>query len=462
LSEPGGVCVSGTAHDHIEGRNEFVSGFLGEQKLKNISRPIRACRVSVSAGDTAKETTSRSSPALPDKPSIAVLPFDNMSGDPQQDYFSDGMTEDIITALSRLRWLFVIARNSTFTCKGQAVDVKKVGREMGVRYVLEGSVRKAGNRLRVTAQLIEAATGNHIWAERYDRDLEDIFDLQDELTEAISTDVSAELAASERQMAHKKSGTNLGAWDLYQRGQWHFYKYTSDDFAEARRLFKRSADLSPEFAPAYAGLAAVAFAEAIFGHTQDPVATLQQGLHDAEHALTLDDRDPDAQLAIGRICMQTGDSDRCISAFEKAIILNPSYALAYKALGQALFWFGRADEAIAPLNQAIRLSPHDPVLWAFYLNRSIAHFFIDDIEAAIIDAKAAIQAKSDEVYPYLALASACSVAKRDDQAQAAFDRAYSLKPQLSEAYIRERIGTSHPPYTERFIGELRKLGLPEE
>ncbi len=400
--------------------------------------------------------------APPDSPSIAVLPFENMSGDVEQEYFSDGMTEDIITALSRLRWLSVIARNSTFTYKGRAVDVKVVGREMGVRYVLEGSVRKAGGRLRVSAQLIEAASGKHIWAQRYDRDLADIFDLQDELTEAISAEVDAELAGSERTRAHRKTAADLDAWELYQRAMWHLYKFTKDDAAEARRLFQRATDQAPEFADAHAGLATIANQTVLFGFTQDRTATLERGLRHAEMAVALDDRNDFSHFVLGRICTSLNDRDRAISAYEKAIDLNPNSALAHSGLGDALYRFGRAEEAIPLISRAIRLSPHAPALWSFHLIRSISHSLLDEPDQAIIDAKAAVQAKSDEFWCHVALAYARALQGNYDAARAAYDRACELKPELSTAYIRSLTGAIHPPYMESFIATMREAGLLED
>ena len=463
LSEPGGICISGKVYEEVRDRTDLAFEDLGEQEVKNIDRSVRVWRWITDAGVMASVSakTDESLP-LPDKPSIAVLAFDNMSGDPEQEYFSDGMTEDIITALSRLRWLFVIARNSTFTYKGQAVDVKQVGREMGVRYVLEGSVRKAGQRVRVTAQLVEAETGNHIWAERYDRELDDIFDLQDELTEAISAQVDAELAGSERQQAHKKTTTNLDAWELYQRGMWHFYKFNKGDMAEARRLFQLASERAPEFANAYAGLATVAYNEAVLGYTQNRAATLEQGLRDAETAVALDDRDGYSHYALGRVCTHLGESESAISALEKSVDLNPSFALAYYGLGFAHHWFGRAEEAIPLCARAIRLSPHDPQLWTFHQMQNWAHSMLGDFDVAILDAKAAIQAKSDEFWPHVSLASTYSMSGRNDEARVAFDRAIKINPRLSAAYITSLIGTLHPPYLEKILDALRQVGMPEE
>ena len=333
---------------------------------------------------------------------------------------------------------------------------------MGVRYVLEGSVRKAGRRVRVTAQLVEAQSGNHIWAERYDRELDDIFDLQDELTEAISANVNVELAGSERQMAHKKTTADLNAWDYYQRGMWHFYKISKEDMAEARRLLQLASERAPEFASAYAGLAFIAYNEVVVSYTQDAAATLKQGLRDAEIALTLDDRDSFGYFALGRVCTLLGDRDRAISALEKSIDLNPNSAPSNYGLGMALYWFGRSEEAIPLFTRAIRLSPHDPQLWTFHMLRSNAHIMLDEFDLAIIDARAAIQAKSDHFLPHLAMVCACSLAGRNDETRAAYDRACQLNPKLSTTFIKSMIGTLHSPYLEKFLDGLRKAGMPEE
>jgi TolB-like protein len=459
IAEPGGIAVSGRVHEDIRDRldNAFID--TGERELKNIARPVRIWTWSPSVPQS--EVAVEQLP-LPDKPSIAVLPFDNMSGDPEQEYFSDGMTEDIITALSRLRWLFVIARNSSFIYKGQAIDVIQVGRELGVRYVLEGSVRRSGQRIRVTAQLIEAENGSHIWAERYDRDLVDIFDLQDELTEAISAQVNAELADSERDLARKKPTTNLDAWDYYQRGMWHFYKTTKEELVEASQLFHLALERAPEFASPYATLANVAFTGVIRGYFPDIAATLEQGLRHAERAVELDDREGAGHYGLGRICILLGDRDRAVMAMEKCVKLSPSSAEAYFGLGYARYWFGRAEEAIPLFGHAIRLSPYDPQLWAFHHMRSSTYLALDEFDLAINDAKAALQAKGNEIWPQLMLAQAYGELEKNEEARAAYDRARKLLPKLSTAYLKSLIGTLHPPYLEKMLDALRKAGMPEE
>src|SRR5882672_461347 len=251
LAEPGGICISGTVRDYIGTKLPIALTDLGEQQVKNIAQPIRAYRV----GAETRAATVTAYPPLPDKPSVAVLPFTNMNGDPEQEFVADGIAEDIITALSRYPSLFVTARNSSFTSKGHAVDLKQVGRELGVRYVLEGSLRKSGNRIRVTAQLVEAETGNHVWAERYDRDLADIFALQDEISEAVTTAIAPAIAQAERQRAMRRPPESLDAWAAYQRGLWHLSKVTVEDFTIALKLFETGTHLDPGFAGCYSGLA---------------------------------------------------------------------------------------------------------------------------------------------------------------------------------------------------------------
>jgi adenylate cyclase len=464
LAKPGQVLISDTVHHSLDGiaTEDFFGG--EPQQLKNVARSVGVWRWPVDSElEFAAPGGGGDTPlSLPDKPSIAVLPFDNMSGDSEQEYFSDGMTEDIITALSRLRWLFVIARNSTFTYKGQAVDVTQVGRELGVRYVLEGSVRKAGDRVRVTAQLIDAESGNHIWAKRYERNLVDIFDLQDELTEAITAQVDAELAGSERNHAHKKSATDLDAWDTYQRGMWHLYKNSREDMAEARRLFENASVRAPEFASAFTGLAVVGSNEVLFGYTVDKAVTLSEALRHIEMALKFDDRDSYSHYVLGRLCMFSGYGERAISAFTKAIELNPNSGIANYGLAYAFLWFGRAPEAISLFDRAIHLSPNDPLLWGFLIQRSYASALIGNYDDAIQNAKASANEKGDEFWPYTWLAFAYALIDDNEKAQSAVKNALDRNSDLSVTYVKKTHETMHPDYLDVICQSLRKAGLPEE
>jgi adenylate cyclase len=271
LAEPGGICVSARVQEDAAGKLDLAFEDIGEQQLKNISRPVRVFRVAAKCSLPQPEAPTAL--PLPDKPSVAVLPFTNMSADPEQEFFADGIAEDIITALSRYPSLFVIARNSCFTYKGRAVDVKQVGRELGVRYVLEGSLRKSGNRIRVTAQLVEAETGNHLWAERYDRDLADIFAVQDEITEAVTIAIAPAIADAEQQRAMRKPPGSLDAWATYQRGLWHVNKASADDNALAQKFFQQAIDLDPNFSGGYKGIA-IAQVAAAFDFQSSPPAIL--------------------------------------------------------------------------------------------------------------------------------------------------------------------------------------------
>ena len=458
LAKPGGICISGDVFNQVKNRIEATFEDMGAQEVKNVSGPVQAYAISFSGSSTGSKTIEH---LVASKPSIAVLPFDNMSGDPEQEYFSDGLTEDIITGLSRLRWLFVIARNSSFAYKGEAIDVKRVGQELGVRYLLEGSVRKSGRRIRVTAQLIETASGNHIWAERYDRDLEDIFDLQDELTGAISANVDAELADSERQLSRQKS-TNLDAWDYFQRGNWHLYKYSKDGMAEARQHFETAVARAPEFASPHAALAYVSAGEALFGYVADPAAVLEEGLRHGEQAVALDSRDAYSHYGLGRICTLLGDQGRAIPALERAIDINPSFAQAHYGLGFAHLWFGRAETASDFFTTAIRLSPNDPQLWTFFHLRGLASFLLGDFTAAEPDFISATQAKGDEGIIYTVMAANYGMMNKADEARTALDELRRLSPDASITRVRTRYSTLHAPYLEITISGLRKAGLREE
>jgi adenylate cyclase len=349
LAEPGGVCVSARAQEDTQGKLDITFEDIGEQNLKNIARPVRVYKVRL-------ERASMSSPALPlpDKPSIAVLPFTNMSGDQEQEYFSDGIAEDIITLLSHSRSLFVIARNSSFTYKGRAVDVKQVGRELGVRYVLEGSVRRGGNRVRVTAQLIEADTGNHLWAERNDRDLADVFAVQDEITEAVAIAIEPAVAATERQRAVRKPPESLGAWEAYQRGLWHISQMSAADYEKAKQLFRRAIDLDPNFGAAYSGLARSTISGANLHQTQSVSEALDEGLDLAQRAVTLDPSDAVGHSCIGLALTLRGDYEGGLAQSRRALGISPNLALAHAHLGTALLYSGRPREAIDAIREALR------------------------------------------------------------------------------------------------------------
>jgi adenylate cyclase len=461
LADPGSICVSRNVFNQVKNKVEVSFEDLGEREVKNIPEPIRVYRVRLAATEAGGPDAS---PVLPDKPSIAVLPFNNMSGDPEQEYFADGISEDLITALSKIRWFFVIARNSTFTYKGQAVEVTQVARELGVRYVIEGSVRKAGNRVRISAQLIDATTGRHVWAERYDRDLADIFDLQDEMTQTIAGAVEPELSAAERERAARKAPESLDAWEIYQRGLWHLWSFTKDDNAEAQRLLRQAQELDPGFATAYAFESYSHYLHAMLGFAEAPAESLAAALTAAKKALAVDDKDPVAYFALGRVYMMRGKHDASVAELETALALNPSFAQAYHGLGAALMLSGRLEEAAEALDKALRLSPRDPVSWGTLCFRSLTCTLLQQHEAAAEWGRRAVhepRAAKGGYWSLAVLASALGNLGQTAEAREAVDEALRRKPDLSLSYLAKTLPTKHPGGLDPYLDGLRKAGLPE-
>jgi adenylate cyclase len=332
LASPGAICLSEDAYNQIKNKLTLNVSDIGEQHLKNIARRVRVYAVCIDG------PLDRPTLALPDKPSIAVLPFQNMSDDPGQEYFADGMVEDIITALSWVRWLFVIARNSSFVYKGRAVDVKQIGRELGIRYVLEGSVRKSGGRIRITAQLIDALTGAHLWADRYDRDLADIFAVQDEITSSVAAIIEPALAEAERQRVSRKPPGSLDVWETYQRGLWHFYKYDADENRAAQKLFRRAIQLDPNFAAGHHGLAFAQHLDSWLYSTPSWTEVARSGLEEARTAVLLDEKDSMAHAVLSFMQERCGDWESAIAEGRAAVSLNPNSVWSMVAMGHALGW----------------------------------------------------------------------------------------------------------------------------
>jgi len=468
LAPPGGIYISGSVFDQVDSKLdaklEIAFEDLGEQAVKNITRPVRVYRVGPGDAEATPRGPAPEALPLPDRPSIAVLPFDNMSGDPEQEYFADGISEDLITALSKVRWFFVIARNSSFTYKGQAVDVARVSRELGVRYVLEGSVRKAGNRVRITAQLIDATTGNHVWAERYDRNLEDIFALQDEMTQTIVGAVEPELGAAERARAARKPPGNLDAWETFQRGLWHMWRFAKDDLHEAQRLLRRAQELDPGFAIAFARESYAHYLDVILGHADTPQESVALAMAAAQKALALDDGDPVAHFAMGRVQMLRGEHDASIANLELALQLDPSFAQARHGLGMVLVLAGRLDEAVEELEKSIRLSPRDPLRFATETVRALNALLQHDFETAVDWAQKALRhpaAVGGGYFTHAALASALSHLGRLEEARAALAAARAQKPDLTLSYIVKIVPTKPPGDLTTYLEGLRLAGLEE-
>jgi adenylate cyclase len=389
LAEPGSILVSGTVHHHVADKVDLEFEDLGRRQLKNISRPVRIYRMGGEAtpeGDdfTAAETPMAVSPsAFDDHRAIAVLPFANFSDNPEQEFFADGITEDIISLLAGWRAFPVIARASTLAYKGKTVDVKKVGEELGVRYVLEGSIRKSGRRVRVTAQLIRTDSGHHLFAERYDRDLTDLFELQDEIVNAIAGRIEPELLKFERERIAEQPQRNEDAYDLYQRGVWHHYRHTKADNIEAQNYFRSALAIDPQYPQAMAALSLALCNAAYLTWAEDPEANYTESYELGERAVALDPRYPAARFALGLVCAWTGRPDLSMAEYREAVRLNPSYAPAHVMLGHWLAYSGKAEEALPLIEKGIRLSPSDPRLFMWLPALSCAHYQLRHYEQAV-------------------------------------------------------------------------------
>jgi adenylate cyclase len=459
--EPGGVCLSDDVYRQVRNKSSFDFDDLGERTLKNIDRPIRLYAVRQSGVAALKSLGSATATLpLPDKPSIAVLPFENMSGDPEQEYFADGMVEEIITALSRFKWLFVIARNSSFTFKGKAVDVKDVGRRLGVRYVLEGSVRRASGKVRITGQLIDAVTGAHIWADRFERELTDVFALQDEVTVAVVSAIEPKLLQTEIALATRRRPENLTAYDYYLRAMQQHYQTTREGLAEALRLAHRALELEPRFGLA-AALAGVCHQlNVTLGHASDLQFERKEAARLLRLALSLDDSDPDT-LAWACItsAFMVGDSESEIEMADRAVALNPNSHLAWHARGWVYEVAGLPEEAVRSFEHAIRMSPIDPVLHRALVGMGIALIELRRFDEAIVAGKRA-QHQNPSSFPgtYRCLASAFAHLGRETEAREAAARALEVDPAFTISSWIARGGFSK---TKLFIEGLRKAGLPE-
>jgi adenylate cyclase len=457
LADPGGVSISGKVFEQVEGKLPLAFADQGEQRVKNIPRPVRVFQVQLGI---SRETEGAAPPELTvpgfaGRHALAVLPFTNLSHDPEQEYFADGLAEDLITRLSALRLFPVIARNSSFVYKGGPVDVKAVSRALGVHYVVEGSVRKAGDRVRVSVQLIDATTGLHVWAERYDREINDVFALQDEISETIVTSLGPALSRAEIRRVRNRPPEKLDAWDRVQRGLWHLFQYTKTDIVEAQSWLNRAIELNPASSTAFSLLAFSHLFRIIYRWSESPAQSRVDALRAAEQAVALDGEDPTALTALGFVCAMTGQHERAIAVLERAIRLNPSSALAHWALGAALAPSGCPECAIPLIEKAIRLSPHDPWMHEFLFNIAAAHFLAERYEQAVAYAKRSLEAKADQPGVYRLLAASYGHLGRVEEAKAAFDNLLRLMPDFSAADL----GTFLPPaVAERYLGGLRKAG----
>ena len=456
IAQPGGICISDDAYRQVRGKLDASFEDGGEQALKNIARPVRVYWLRFNEKFAIAATTL----ALPSKPSIAVLAFQNMSGDPEQEYFADGIAEDVITALSRLRWLFVVARNSSFTYKGKSADVRQVGRELGVRYVLEGSVRKAGNRVRINAQLIEASDGHHVWADRYDRALEDIFAVQDEMTNQITSAIAPGIVAAEVQRAQAKDADELSTWERLMHAHWHIQRFTAEDFREAIHLLDELLRHDPNNATALSDLAFALHFSGSFSWADDPAAAFARSREVARRAVASDDKDATAQsiAAIGELF--SGRHDDAIRRLRRAIELDPNSNYAHGQLSAAYAFSGEAEAAIQQAQIAIRLSPRDFLNVIWHTTNAWAHLSAERFHEAADSAQRAIDCNPAFADAHGVLAAASAYLGRMADARASLDVFTSLirgslADQLSARPFRR------PADRERYLLGLHKAGLPE-
>lgn len=464
LAEPSGISISGGAYDQV--RNRLDHGFedMGEHEVKHVSAPVRVFRVS--KGSVQLKNPEVNELDLPDKPSIAVLPFDNFSSDPEQDFFADGIVEDLITALSRFPWLFVISRNTSFSYKGGNVQAKRVAEELGVRYMVEGSLRMSPSRLRVTVQLIDAVNDRHVWAENYDRPTGDLFDLQDEITQAITGVLVPALTIAERERFQRENHPKLDAWSAYQKGLAHYYQpYSDENHAESRRLFNQSIELDPNFSDAHAMIAmmgnySVRSGQTSYTSSRDQI--LAEARQAAERAVQLEDGNALAHLALAPILQLKGQHDAAVSECETAVRLNPNLALAHHELAFSLFTSGRLEDSVQSFDRAIRLSPNDPSRWNFYLLKGFSLTSLERYEQAIESLQEASRLRSSAFWPFIGMAAAFCGQGQMENARAAIDEGLTRKPGWTVAETVATFGAAPQEHIEHWANLMGQAGLPAE
>ena len=458
LAEPGSICVSSHVQEDARGKLDIVFEDAGQQQLKNIERPVRVYRV--------RPTSAAAGPppvlALPDKPSLAVLPFQNMSGDPEQEYFADGIVEQILTALSCIRWLFVIARNSSFTYKGRHVDVRQVGRELGVRYVLEGSVRKGANRVRIAGQLIDTLTGRHLWADHFDGTLDDIFDLQDRVTASVVGAISPKLEQAEIERVRHKPTESLDAYDYYLRGLSLITQTTRDANSEALRLFRKAIELDPDFAAAH-GMAAWCYVvRKVNGFMIDRAQEVLEATRLAYRATVLDKDDAVALCwggyALGYVA---GDLDAAMAFVDQALGINQNLAAAWNYSGWLRIFVGEQEAAIESMARAMRLSPRDPTVFHMRAGTAFAHFFAGRYFEAVKWAQDALRDQPTFVGTLRIVAASHALGGRLEEAQKAMARMRQFDPELRVSNLEDRLPPLRPEDFARYAEGLRMAGLPE-
>jgi adenylate cyclase len=462
LAEPGGICISRVVRDQIRDKLPYAFEDMGEQQVKNITRPVRTYAVALGASSRAALPVGAPLP-LPDKPSLVVLPFQNMTGDAEQEYFVDGMVEEITTAIARLPWLFVIARNSAFTYKGKPVAVKQVAQELGVRYVLEGRVRKAGNRVRITGQLIDTTTSAHIWADRFDGALDDIFELQDQVASSVAGAIEPKLRQSEIERASRKPTANLTAYDLYLRAVAQSYRFTEEGFAEAVLLARQALVIDPSYVPAAARVGwcrAVQRAQG-WGATSDQ--EIAEACRLARQALEAERNDADTICqAAGTLFYLAGEAAMAAVALNRALALNPNAAHAWTIKGAIHAVRNQPEAAIEAIERARRLSPFDRHAFGYAVNIAIAHLVARRFEQAIEWADRALHDQPRTAAGMRAKVVALAHLGQLDEARAELSRVLAIDPKLTIASFREQAHYQAPEVLELYVAGLRLAGLPEE
>jgi len=456
LAEPGGICLSDDIYRHAKGKIEARFEDMGKQDLKNVADPVRVYRVAVERPDATTPATVVEPLPLPDKPSIAMLPFDNMSGDPEQEYFADGMTEDIITDLSKASGLFVIARNSSFAYKEKNPDVRQVCQELGVRYVLEGSVRRAGKRVRINAQLIDGIDSGHIWAERYDRDLEDIFVVQDEVTREIVAALHVELTTPELERREGKGRPNTEAYDYFYRGRACMLKFDPKSTLESRRMFERAIELDPGLAQAYAWLSTGYFIDHINGWNASNTGNLDIAIKLARQACELDQNDAVGYAALSLCLSWHGALEEAEQAARRAIELDPNNPNGYSALGHSLDFSGRHEQAAEMFRQAFRLDPQRDFFLS-HLGRAL--FAMGQYAEAEVNFKRRLfrTPESDTTHAYLA--ALYGIQERCEEAREVWQRLLEINPDYDPEHSRVTLPYRDSNWFDRFYGGLEKAGL---
>jgi TolB-like protein/cytochrome c-type biogenesis protein CcmH/NrfG len=463
LAEPSGICVSDAVRTAVGNKLGLDYEDMGDQKVKNIERPVRAFRVAMREKEPATIVPKPQVLEPTDKPSIAVLPFDNMSQDADQGFLADGISEDLITELSRIRGFFVIARTSTFAYKSEATDVRRIAEELGVTYVLEGSVRQAGDRVRITAQLVNGKTGDHIWADRYDRVLADIFALQDEITESVATAIEPSLLAAETERSRRQHPASLDAWGLVSLSLPMILSWSNESYGPAEELLKKAIEIDPQYARAHAVLASGYAIRAWmgWGSIWEPKKVAGMGLASGRTAAKLDPQDPWAHMALGfshAVARRHGDA---INGLERSLELNPNFALAHTLHGMTLIWGSKFGEALHAFEKAKRASPRDPMNEMYPAMIATAHFFSGRYQECIVEVQKTIRFRPGAPGPIRVLAAANAKLGRLDEARSAVGAAVKLQPTLSVGWMLDNFPMVSPTDLETFVDALRIAGLPE-